>query len=122
MFLSAPCKGLSGLLAETVSKTGKYQALNGLTLRGVWLMLEAWKDDPVELVVFENVPRIMNRGRHLLDQIIALLRSMATEVVEMPDQRSDGSIVCPAQTGKTQCCATCALCWTTKKNIAFLRH
>lgn len=82
VFLSAPCKGLSGLLAESLSTTDKYQALNGLTLRGVWLMLEAWKDDPVELVVFENVPRIAKRGRKLLDQIIALLRSYGYAVRE----------------------------------------
>lgn len=42
VFLSAPCKGFSGLLSEGKSKTDKYQALNRLTLRGVWLMLEAW--------------------------------------------------------------------------------
>ncbi|MFX6702107.1 hypothetical protein ABTH29_19620, partial [Acinetobacter baumannii] len=74
VFLSAPCKGFSGLLAEGKSKTDKYQALNRLTLRGVWLMLEAWADDPPELIIFENVPRIATRGRHLLDQIVALLR------------------------------------------------
>lgn len=34
----------------------------------------------------------------------------------------DGAIVCPAQTGKSECCATCALCWQTERNIAFLRH
>jgi site-specific DNA-cytosine methylase len=82
VFLSAPCKGFSGLLPEKSSATAKYQALNGLTLRGVWLMLEAWKDDPVELIVFENVPRIATRGRHLLDQIIALLRSYCYAVAE----------------------------------------
>jgi site-specific DNA-cytosine methylase len=73
VFLSAPCKGFSGLLSETASLSDKYQALNGLTLRGVWLTLEAFKDDPVELVVFENVPRIATRGRALLDRINALL-------------------------------------------------
>lgn len=73
IFLSAPCKGFSGLLSETNSLSDKYQALNGLTLRGVWLALEAFKDDPVELLVFENVPRIMTRGRPLLDRINALL-------------------------------------------------
>lgn len=82
VFLSAPCKGFSGLLPEASSTTAKYQALNGLTLRGVWLMLEAWKDDPVELIVFENVPRIMKRGRHLLDQIVALLRAYGYAVAE----------------------------------------
>ncbi|MDX8100568.1 DNA cytosine methyltransferase [Pseudomonas aeruginosa] len=74
VFLSAPCKGFSGLLSENRSKTAKYQALNRLTLRGVWLMLEAFQDDLPELIVFENVPRIQNRGRRLLDQIVQLLR------------------------------------------------
>lgn len=82
VFLSAPCKGFSGLLSEGKSKTDKYQALNRLTLRGVWLMLEAWKDDPVELILFENVPRIATRGRHLLDQITGLLRSYGYAVAE----------------------------------------
>lgn len=74
VFLSAPCKGFSGLLSETRSTTDKYQALNRLTLRGVWLMLEAWADDPPEVILFENVPRIATRGRHLLDQITGMLR------------------------------------------------
>lgn len=82
VFLSAPCKGFSGLLSEGKSKTDKYQALNRLTLRGVWLMLEAWKDDPVEMILFENVPRIATRGRHLLDQITSLLRSYGYAVAE----------------------------------------
>lgn len=82
VFLSAPCKGFSGLLSQTKSLTEKYQALNRLTLRGVFLMLEAWKNDPPELFVFENVPRIATRGRHLLDQITALLRSYGYAVAE----------------------------------------
>ncbi len=82
VFLSAPCKGFSGLLSEGKSKTDKYQALNRLTLRGVWLMLEAWHDDPPELIIFENVPRIATRGRHLLDQIVGLLRSYGYAVAE----------------------------------------
>lgn len=73
LFLSAPCKGFSGLLSGVKSKTDKYQALNELTVRGVWLALEAYKDDPIPIILFENVPRIMTRGRWLLDQIIALL-------------------------------------------------
>jgi len=82
VFLSAPCKGFSGLLSEGKSKTDKYQALNRLTLRGVWLMLEAWRDDPPELVIFENVPRIQARGRRLLDQIGDLLRAYGYAVAE----------------------------------------
>lgn len=82
VFLSAPCKGFSGLLSETRSKTGKYQALNRLTVRGVFLMLEAFKADLPELILFENVPRIENRGRHLLDQIVGLLRGYGYAVAE----------------------------------------
>lgn len=80
LFLSAPCKGFSGLLSATQSKTDKYQALNGLTLRGIWLVLEAYKDNPIPVILFENVPRILTRGRWLLDQIIALLRSYGYSV------------------------------------------
>lgn len=82
VFLSAPCKGFSGLLSENRSRTDKYQALNRLTLRGVWLMLEAFGDSPPELIIFENVPRIASRGRHLLDQIGALLRQYGYAVAE----------------------------------------
>lgn len=82
IFLSAPCKGFSGLLAEKMSRTAKYQALNELTLRGVWLMLEAWQMDPPELIVFENVPRIATRGRFLLDQIVGLMRQYGYMVAE----------------------------------------
>lgn len=82
VFLSAPCKGFSGLLSETKSKTAKYQALNRLTLRGVWLMLEAWADDPPELIIFENVPRLATRGRHLLDQINGMLRAYGYATAE----------------------------------------
>ncbi|MGY4831838.1 DNA cytosine methyltransferase (plasmid) [Sphaerotilaceae bacterium SBD11-9] len=70
---SFPCKGYSGLLSQAKSLTLKYQALNRLTLRGMWLMMEAWRDDPPELVGFENVPRCQSRGRDLLDRIIKLL-------------------------------------------------
>lgn len=81
-FASMPCKGFSGLLSQKKSETHKYQALNGLTLRGVWLLLEAYKDDPIPIVLFENVPRIANRGRWLLDQIVALLRHYGYSVAE----------------------------------------
>lgn len=82
VFLSAPCKGFSGLMPEGKSRTDKYQALNRLTLRGMWLMLEAYKDDPVEMVLFENVPRIASRGRHLLDQIVSMLTAYGYAVAE----------------------------------------
>lgn len=82
VFTSMPCKGFSGLLAESLSRSNKYQALNGLTLRGCWLTLEAFADDPPELWIFENVPRIATRGRPLLDQIKALFRAHGYAVEE----------------------------------------
>ena len=75
VFLSAPCKGFSGLLSASKSITPKYVALNSLTLRGVWLMLEAFKDKPPAFFLFENVPLLLHRGRHLVDQIMDLFRA-----------------------------------------------
>ena len=73
ILMSAPCKGFSGLLSEKMSQSVRYQALNELALRGLHLALDAWGDDPAEFILFENVPRIQSRGRHLLDQIESLL-------------------------------------------------
>lgn len=73
ILMSAPCKGFSGLLSEKMSQSIRYQALNELALRGLHLALDAWGDDPAEFILFENVPRIASRGRHLLDQIESLL-------------------------------------------------
>ncbi len=81
-FISAPCKGFSGLLSQKASVLPRYQALNALTIRGVWLALEAYKDDPVEIFLFENVPRIATRGRPLLDQIVGLFSSYGYAVAE----------------------------------------
>lgn len=33
-----------------------------------------------------------------------------------------GAFICPEQTGKTRCCATCGACWSTTKNVAFMEH
>ncbi len=33
-----------------------------------------------------------------------------------------GAVVCPAQTGRTACCGTCAFCWTGTKPVAFIAH
>lgn len=31
-------------------------------------------------------------------------------------------VICPAQTGGTDCCATCAFCWHSDRTVAFWRH
>jgi hypothetical protein len=42
--------------------------------------------------------------------------------VVVDDASETEHLICPAQTGKTDCCATCALCWHSDRTIAFLRH
>ncbi|UWG96809.1 DNA cytosine methyltransferase [Dehalobacter sp. DCM] len=76
VFLSPPCKGLSGLLPEQSAKSEKYQALNELTVRGIELTLRAcdlYGGSVPDIIHFENVPRITSRGKHLLKQIRNLL-------------------------------------------------
>ena len=101
VFISSPCKGASGLLSEKMSLTPKYQALNELTLRCIWLMGEAWADDPVPLIVFENVPRLASRGRHLLDQINGLLGGFGYAVAETT--HDCGELGGLAQSGSASC-------------------
>ena len=72
-FLSAPCKGFSGLLSAKASATAKYQALNRLTLRGVWLMCEAYKNDPIRVILFEN-PSRHNPENFMAATIASILR------------------------------------------------
>lgn len=38
------------------------------------------------------------------------------------DRLDTEGIICPEQTGKTQSCLTCGLCWGTIKPIRFLKH
>lgn len=82
VFLSAPCKGFSGLLNAAAAASGKYQALNRLTVRGMRLMLEAFEHNPPALIIFENVPRIAQRGRQLLDDIRHELEMAGYSVAE----------------------------------------
>ena len=80
VFTSPPCKGLSGLLPTAQANSAKYQALNKLTIRGIALALEAWRDDLPALIILENVPRIKSRGAHLLAAIKTLLQSYGYRV------------------------------------------
>lgn len=73
VFLSPPCKGFSGLLPSAKSQSAKYQALNKLTVRGLQLTIDAYRDDLPAVIMLENVPRITSRGEHLLKQVKGLL-------------------------------------------------
>lgn len=88
VFISAPCQGNSGLLPEGAAQTEKYQALNNLAYHVMWLMVEAFRDDPVPVFLFENVPRITTRSSHLLNRIRMMLKGNGYEV--HPEKDKDG--------------------------------
>ncbi len=79
---SPPCKGNSGLLNRKSAKSERYQALNRLVLRCLILAMEAFRGAPPALVVMENVPRIVQRSRDLLDAVDGILRSYGYQVAE----------------------------------------
>lgn len=48
--------------------------------------------------------------------------NLATVSIKAETDCPPDAFVCPEQTGKTICCATCAACWSTTKTVAFLEH
>ncbi len=46
----------------------------------------------------------------------------STVSIEHQYQKPDDAVICPQQLGQTQACSTCALCWQSKKRIAFIQH
>lgn len=49
-------------------------------------------------------------------------RSAGVISAHSPRPRPKEAIVCPAETGATDCCGTCGLCWTSDKRIVFIEH
>lgn len=68
VFSSSPCKGFSRLLPTAKSKEHKYQLLNELVYRSIFLACETWSRPP-PMIVLENVPGIVSRGKELLDRV-----------------------------------------------------
>lgn len=88
LFLSPPCKGLSGLLPQGKSESEKYQALNYLTVSGLEMALQAcleYGGGLPAIIQLENVPRITSRGKPLLRQIKKLLVKFGYAVSIRPD-------------------------------------
>lgn len=70
---SPPCQAFSGCLPISTARTQRYQQLSSLAERGLMLALEAWPEAPPRLILLENVPRIMSRGRAWLDAVASML-------------------------------------------------
>lgn len=79
---STPCKGLSRLLGREAAEQEKYQELNSLLFKSIFLAVESWPEDPVPTFVLENVPGITSRGAHLLHQIRELLTGYGYRIHE----------------------------------------
>jgi hypothetical protein len=94
----------------------RFAALRVFGFSARWNM----KDDPIAdalvRLIFENQKRFCIR---LSDAPIEEWSTVS--IVRESDAPAD-AIVCPQQTGKTQSCGTCALCWSSSKRIAFLQH
>jgi hypothetical protein len=70
-------------------------------------LVAAMKDNPDRFKIrFSNAPFEMH----------------STVSIEHPFQKPVDAILCPEQTGRTESCATCALCWSTTRRVAFLQH
>lgn len=78
---SAPCKGWSRAMGRKKARTKKYIDLNNVALYTVHLMLEAWIDDPIPLILFENVPGMCTaENRPMLERIVKLLQAYGYSV------------------------------------------
>lgn len=80
----------------------------------------SWYDDPIGQALLylriAHAERFMIRTSGGGEEFLSTVNITAVE-----DCPTD-AFVCPEQTGKTRCCATCGACWSTKKNVAFLAH
>lgn len=78
--MSPPCKGFSGCLPESTSKQEKYELLNKLAYDSVKLAVKSWPGQMPKLILLENVPRMLNRGKTWLAKIKTLLRKHGYEI------------------------------------------
>lgn len=78
------------------------------------------RDDPIAVALIKLA---MDRwDRFAMRFSNAPVDQCSTVSIEHPLQKPADAIVCPQQLGTTQACATCALCWQSKRRIAFVRH
>lgn len=79
-----------------------------------------WFDDPIGQALFQL--RLRWGERFMVRDSDGGAETMCTVPISSADECPPGAFVCPEQTGKTRCCATCGACWGTSKNVAFLAH
>ncbi len=91
----------------------------------VWGYTARWqvKDDPIAAALVALVQRYWDRfAIRFSNAPFPFAACPTTITVETCHQKPADAILCPEQVGKTESCSTCALCWQTKRRIAFLQH
>lgn len=96
------------------------EAIPALHVFGFTARIDA--EDPITRELVATGRNYPDRWMIRFSGAAADLQEMGSEVIDMPGQEADGSIVCPQQLSKTLACATCGLCWQSRRSIAFLRH
>lgn len=80
-------------------------------------------DTRVDPIAAALVPLVMARwDRFAIRFSDAPTDECSTVSLEHPIQKPADAIVCPEQVGKAESCSTCALCWQSKRRIAFIQH
>lgn len=78
------------------------------------------RSDPIALALLLLVRE--EWGRFSVRFSNAPVDECSTVSIEHPIQKPPDAIICPAQTGATESCGTCGLCWHSRRRIAFLQH
>jgi hypothetical protein len=79
-------------------------------------------DDPIARALIALVKRQWDRCAIRFSNAPPSLAAPATITVEHPFQVPRDATVCPEQTGRTESCSTCGLCWHSKRRVAFIQH
>lgn len=78
------------------------------------------REDPIAVELLRLV--VARRERFAIRFSNAPVDEDSTVSIEHPIQKPADAVICPAQVGKTESCATCGLCWHSRRRIAFLQH
>lgn len=78
--------------------------------------------DPLSIIGIRLQQTKIRFGRRFAVRWSNGYRTDSTVSIKTEADCPASAFVCPEQTGKTRCCATCGACWSTTKNVAFLEH
>jgi hypothetical protein len=89
----------------------------------IWGYSARWqvKDDPIAAALVALAAKKWSRLAVRFSNAPPLLKVPVTITVEHPKQVPADAILCPEQVGRMESCSTCALCWQSKRRVAFLQ-